>query len=275
MYSQIANLLELETDLQQAVTSGALFVHYQPLIRLPDGRTQAVEALLRWEHPTRGAVSPLAFIPIAERIGLIGELGRWVLERSAAQVAGWRTELFPELCLNVNVSAKQLDDPEFTDDVARILASTGLSPSALTLEITETALMREPAKMRACIYELKDIGVAISMDDFGTGYSSLASLQQLPVDQVKLDKSFIDGIVDTPRDLAIVRSVLELGRSLGLATVAEGIEYNEQAQLLRDLGCELGQGFLFARPMPPAGVESFLKANGQVPAFSSSGRERR
>jgi len=261
MYSQSAHLLELESELQQAVESGSFFVHYQPLVSLPGGRAEAVEALLRWNHPSLGSISPLVFIPLAERLGLIDTLGRWVLQRSAEQLAVWRADLFPDLCLNVNVSAKQLDNPNFITDLAHVLATTGLSPAALTLEITESALMHEPAKMRACINELKATGVAISMDDFGTGYSSLASLRELPVDQVKLDKSFIDGIVDTPRDLAIVRSVLDLGRSLGFSTVAEGIEQEDQALLLGQLGCDIGQGFFFARPMDPETVETFLRLN--------------
>jgi len=217
-----------------------------------------VEALVRWRHPQRGLISPATFIPIAEETGTIVELGRWVLRESCRQAAEWRDSTDPQLGLSVNVSGRQLTDGRFADDVAAVLAETGLPAQALTLELTETVLMDDPADSHRRLSELKRLGVRLAIDDFGTGYSSLAYLRQFPVDELKIDKSFIDTIGVAEADFAIVRTVIELARILGLRTTAEGIETRLQADLLRRLDCTSGQGYYFARPLDVGKVADFL-----------------
>jgi len=217
----------------------------------------AVEALVRWTHPDRGPISPAEFIPIAEDTGVIVDLGRWVLRTACQQVTQWRRE-HPALKLSVNVSGRQLTDGRLTGDLESILAETGLAPGALTLELTESVLMDDPVQSLTRLQELKRSGVLLALDDFGTGYSSLAYLHRFPVDELKIDKSFVDKIGSTEADLAIVRVIVELARILHLTTTAEGVETPEQADLLTSVGCTLGQGYLFARPLTTNDVPEFL-----------------
>jgi diguanylate cyclase (GGDEF)-like protein len=258
MHVEVAERLELQGDLRSALGTDAIWVQYQPLMSLRTGRPVGIEALVRWTHPVRGLISPATFIPIAEETGVIVDLGHWVLVESCRQVARWRRTSDPQLRLSVNVSGRQLLEGKFADDVAAALAETGLPAHALTLELTETVLMDDPGDSQERLSELKRLGVQLAIDDFGTGYSSLAYLREFPVDELKIDKSFIDTIGDAEADLAIVRTVVELARILGLHTTGEGIETELQANMLRGLGCESGQGYHFARPLDSTDVPGFL-----------------
>jgi EAL domain-containing protein (putative c-di-GMP-specific phosphodiesterase class I) len=257
MHAEVLDHLSLRGDLQRALREGEFRVQYQPLIRLGDGHPAGVEALIRWHSPTRGFVSPVDFIPIAEEFGLIVDIGQWVLETSAMQVARWRRD-FPDLGLNVNVSGHQLMHPRFADNVLKALAIAGLPSHAVTLELTESVLMSEPDLGKAALHALRDLGVQLSIDDFGTGYSSLAYLRELPVDELKIDRAFIARAELTGEDLALVRTIVELSHILGLRVVAEGIENAAQLSALRGLGCGYGQGYHLCRPTDPAQIPAKL-----------------
>jgi EAL domain-containing protein (putative c-di-GMP-specific phosphodiesterase class I) len=228
-------------------------LQYQPLIRLGTGAAAGVEALVRWQKPDQGYVSPADFVPMAEETGLITEIGRWVLFTAGEQAARWRRTM-PGLTLNVNVSGRQLTDPRFVTDVELMLAECGLPPSAVTLELTESVLMSDPRTAIGCLHNLRSLGVAVSIDDFGTGYSSLSYLQRLPVDELKIDRTFISRAEPTREDLAVVRAVVEMARTLKLRTVIEGIETEAQRREMRRLGCDLGQGYHLCRPLHPEDV---------------------
>jgi EAL domain-containing protein (putative c-di-GMP-specific phosphodiesterase class I) len=218
------------------------------------------EALVRWQHPRRGLVSPGDFIPLAEETGLIVSIGEWVLHEACRQARVWQTE-YPaaqRFTMNVNLSGKQLQRRDLAETVARILRQTGLDPSSLTLEITESVAMEDADSTLTNLRELKRLGVQIAMDDFGTGYSSLSYLKRFPVDQVKIDRSFVDGLGHDSDDTAIVRAVVTLARALNLQVTAEGIERPDQLAHLRSLGCERGQGYLFARPAPAEALTRLL-----------------
>ncbi|HEX5198405.1 MAG TPA: EAL domain-containing protein [Actinoplanes sp.] len=257
MQSEALDHLSLRGDLQRALREGEFRLQYQPLIRLSDLAPTGVEALIRWHSPTRGFVSPVDFIPIAEEFGLIVDIGQWALETSAKQVALWRRD-FPDLGLNVNVSGHQLVHPRFADAVMRALAIAGLPSSAVTLELTESVLMSEPDLGKAALHALRGLGVQLSIDDFGTGYSSLAYLRELPVDELKIDRAFIARAELTGEDLALVRTIVELAQILGLRTVAEGIENANQLAALRRLGCAYGQGYHLCRPTDPSDLPARL-----------------
>ncbi|MEN3279670.1 MAG: hypothetical protein V7607_810 [Solirubrobacteraceae bacterium] len=258
--------IELEADLRHAVAGGGLTIAYQPVVELRSGRTVAVEALARWRHPTQGPIPPLTFIPLAEEIGVIGELGRWVLAEGCHQLAQWRA-LAPDLVLNVNLSAQQLRDDGLPADVECALRINGLPGEALTLEITESMLLSGDEDAAARLHRLKALGVSIAVDDFGTGYSSLSYLQQFPVDALKIDKSFVDSVAASPQDSALARTIVELGRGMRLETIAEGIESVEQLDCLRQLRCELGQGYHFSQPLAGAELTGYLERQfGPEPA---------
>jgi diguanylate cyclase (GGDEF)-like protein len=258
--------IELEADLRHAVAGGGLSIAYQPVVELRTGRTVAIEALARWQHPTRGPIPPLTFIPLAEEIGVIGELGRWVLVEGCRQLAAWRT-FAPDLVLNVNLSAQQLRDDGLPADVECALRINGLPGTALTLEITESMLLSGDEDAAARLARLKALGLSIAVDDFGTGYSSLSYLQQFPVDALKIDKSFIDSVAASPQDSALARTIVELGRGMRLETIAEGIESVEQLERLQQLRCELGQGYHFSRPLGGAELTDYLERQfGAEPA---------
>jgi diguanylate cyclase (GGDEF)-like protein/PAS domain S-box-containing protein len=259
MHDTVVRRVSLQADLRQALERDQLTVHYQPLIDLASGRVIGFEALARWSHPTRGQVSPADFIPVAEETGLIVPIGRWVLEHALSQLRAWDTLSGEELTIAVNVSGRQLTSPSFHADVGAILARTAIDPSRLTLELTETTLLKDVDDAISRLHALKELGVRLAIDDFGTGFSSLSYLQQFPVDEIKIDKSFVDQIAASERAVELVRSVVALGGALGLDTVAEGIEHQEQAQHLRAVGCGVGQGFLFSRPLPAAAVEDLIR----------------
>jgi diguanylate cyclase (GGDEF)-like protein len=251
--------LTLQMDLTEGLAHEQLFLLYQPTFDLQSERVTGVEALLRWRHPTRGVVSPEEFIPIAEANGLIVPIGRWVLHEACRQAAAWHAQGH-HVGMAVNVSARQLDTGELIDDVRKALRDTGLDPAALTLEITESALMRDPEATAARLRSLKALGVRIAIDDFGTGYSSLAYLRQFPVDTLKIDRSFISGIATSGQSTALIHTLVQLGKTLNIETLAEGIEDQDQLRILQRQHCDQGQGFLFSRPLEVSSVEAFLEA---------------
>jgi EAL domain-containing protein (putative c-di-GMP-specific phosphodiesterase class I) len=260
MHERAVERLDLEGGLRGAVERGELRVLYQPQVELASGHIVGAEALVRWEHPARGLVVPPVFIPIAEQTGLIVPIGAWVLRQACAQAATWADSTGRRLTVSVNVSPRQLADDDFPATVSAALAETGLEPELLCLEITESAVMADPDAAAEALSELKALGVHLAIDDFGTGYSSLGQLKALlPVDTIKIDKSFVDGITTAGEDRAIVDAVLRLASGLGLAAVAEGVETVEQARELLELGCGLSQGYHFARPQPAAELERMLE----------------
>jgi EAL domain-containing protein (putative c-di-GMP-specific phosphodiesterase class I) len=226
--------------------------------------TSGVEALLRWQHPTRGVVQPDQFIPMLEDTGMILEVGRWVLDQACRQATDWHGRGHV-LSMSVNVSARQLETDAFLDDVRQALADSGLHPGSLVIEITETTLMRDLETTVRRLQALKELGVLIAIDDFGTGYSSLAYLRKFPVDALKIDRSFVAAMADSPASAALIHTLVELGRTLGLETLAEGIEDLDQLQRLRNEQCHRGQGFLISRPMEPSAIEAILPGIPSVP----------
>jgi diguanylate cyclase (GGDEF)-like protein/PAS domain S-box-containing protein len=268
MDDAVFSRLELVADLRRAELRNEFVLHYQPTVSLADRRIIGVEALLRWQHPTRGLVLPLEFVSLAEETGLIVPIGRSVLMQACKQVAAWQRDLRldPPLRLAVNVSARQLQDPGFTGDVAAALGSSGLDPGCLTLELTESVLMQSGPLGTAALRRLRELGVLLALDDFGTGYSSLGYLQELPVQVVKIDRSFVQDLHKQERSSALVRAIIDLGGGLGLSLVAEGVEEEAQAAELRRLGCDVGQGFLFARPLEIEALEELLRDAQPIPS---------
>jgi diguanylate cyclase (GGDEF)-like protein len=256
MQSEVLDRLELELDLRANLCE-QFFVTYQPMFDLATLEMTGVEALLRWDHPRRGVVSPEMFVPILEDTGMIFETGRWVLREACTQAVTWHHAGGP-FVVSVNVSMRQLESDALVDDVRDALAASGLDPSALVLEVTETALMRDVDATVERLGRLKLLGVRIAIDDFGTGYSSLAYLKRFPVDILKIDRSFIAGIGESSEALAMVHALVQLGHALGLEILAEGIEDARQLDRLRAEGCESGQGFVFAKPMDAAAIDALF-----------------
>ncbi|NJN86019.1 MAG: GGDEF domain-containing response regulator [Leptolyngbyaceae cyanobacterium SL_7_1] len=275
MQDQVIARLELETDLQHAIqqqrqhpphteaerNNVQLSLHYQPIVNLTQPQLLAVEALARWHHPQRGHISPVEFIPVAEETGLITELGRWVLEEACSQLSHWK-QLHSQYSLpriSVNLSAKQLSQHRFVAMLDESLQRFGLQGTDLELEITESVLMENAGVAATLLTQLKERGIQISIDDFGTGYSSLSYLTTLPIDAVKIDRSFIQGMVTNDQQFSIVKAIVAMAHTLKLAVVAEGIETLAQVNCLRSLGCESGQGYLFSRPLTPIALTQILK----------------
>jgi diguanylate cyclase (GGDEF)-like protein len=256
--------LALEEELRHGLAAGELHPAYQPIVALDTLATTAVEALARWTHPQRGAVPPTVFIPIAEETGLIAPLGRLMLARATQQVAAWRESGdTADLVMSVNLSPRQLADPHVADRVGELLGARKLPASALTLEITESALMDDPELAAQTLKRLRDLGVGISVDDFGTGYSSLSYLRRFPVTSVKIDRTFVDAL-GTPDDDAMVAGIVNLAHTLGLKVVAEGVENEVQLQTLTDLGCDFAQGYLFSRPLAAEALTPLLTTSDPV-----------
>jgi EAL domain-containing protein (putative c-di-GMP-specific phosphodiesterase class I) len=249
----------LEADLRAALQHDEFLLHYQPQLDR-DGVVTGAEALIRWQSPSRGLVSPATFIPIAEETGLILPIGQWVLERACEQLARWA--LHPPLAaisIAVNVSARQLRQPGFVDEVAAVLQRHGAVAPLLKLEITESLLVEDTEATIATMHSLKALGVGFSLDDFGTGYSSLSYLKRLPLDQLKIDRSFVSDVLNDSSDAAIAQTILALGRCLNLHVLAEGIETPEQHGFLLEHGCHGFQGYLFSRPVPLDEFEAFAR----------------
>jgi EAL domain-containing protein (putative c-di-GMP-specific phosphodiesterase class I) len=240
--------LALVAELRTGLNHGQIKVHVQPQAQVLTGVTESVEALVRWDHPELGAVSPDEFIPVAERSGLIGLLTSRVLDSSLAAVADWRRQ-GEDLSIAVNLSTRSLHDADLVEEVARLLRRHDVPASRLTLEVTESSVMADPARATALLHQLRELGVRLSVDDFGTGYSSLSYLKRLPVQEVKIDRSFVTGLRDKGEDVAIVRAIVDLGRHLGLQVVAEGVEDQETWDLLAAMGCDLVQGWHLGRAM--------------------------
>ncbi|MBX6342555.1 MAG: EAL domain-containing protein, partial [Thermomicrobiaceae bacterium] len=260
MTSRAWERIALEADLRHALERGQLRVHYQPVVDLVGGRIVEVEALVRWQHPERGLLPPADFIPLAEETGLIVPIGQWVLTEAARQVRAWQlahpTE--PPLVLAVNLSVRQFQQPDLVDDIARILAQEGLPPTSLKLELTESAALRDEAQAVATLQALRALGVHLAFDDFGTGYSAVSYLRRFPVDTLKIDRSFVDGLGVDPDDTAIVRGVVAFAKMLNLRVTAEGVETAEQLGELRTVGCDCGQGYYIARPLPAEDLGALL-----------------
>ncbi|HEX2901934.1 MAG TPA: bifunctional diguanylate cyclase/phosphodiesterase [Jatrophihabitans sp.] len=252
--------LQLKTELHAAIEHGQIVAFFQPTVDLATGRMSGFEALARWLHPSRGLIPPLEFIPIAEQTGQIVEIGRQVLRQACRALAGWhqRHPDYGDLTVAVNLSARELDEPDLLKIVADALRESGLAADRLTLEVTESLLVRDPELAVRQLTAVRKLGVQVAIDDFGTGYSSLNYLEQLPVDIVKIDKTFIDRLTGGDRNV-MVETITQLGTALGLRTVAEGIENDLQAGLLRDMGCDVGQGFLFYRPVPGSEIDALFQ----------------
>ncbi len=266
MHTVLVQRRSLESDLRRAVGSDELCVVFQPIVDLHGERIHAAEALARWNRPGCGTVPPGEFIPLAEETGLVVPLGRQVLAAACAEAAGWpcAADGSPAPRVSVNLSARQLLDPLLVADVHRVLADTGLDPSRLILEITESTIVSDTSTVVERLRQIRDIGVRIAVDDFGTGYSSLSYLRTLPVDILKIDQSFVDDVVAGWQGTAFVRTIVRLTETLSMTAVAEGVETQEQAHALRGVGCQLGQGHLFAMPMPPAEFTSYLSGRPVV-----------
>ncbi|MBX3314602.1 MAG: EAL domain-containing protein [Actinobacteria bacterium] len=265
LHTSIFERLEMKADLVRAIEDGQLRCVYQPMVSLQTGRLTGVEALVRWEHPERGLLSPDVFISLAEDTGLIVPLGRWVLHEACQQLRQWQLLLSAEsaLTMSVNLSVRQLSHEHLVRDVREAVQQAGLDPSMITLEITETTLMNDTEANGGRLRELHDLGLSLAVDDFGTGYSSLQYVQRFPVDIIKIDRSFISGLGTNPGDTAVVQSMIELSQRLGVHTVAEGIDRPEQVTLLRSLGADLGQGFLFSPPITADEITRMLEASPQ------------
>ena len=259
--------LELEAELRVALEQQQFELHYQPILDLDTGAVSELEALVRWNHPTRGLIPPADFIAVAEQTGLIVPLGQWVLDHACQQLATWPPrDQHPPLGVSVNLSPRQLREPELPARVAQTLAACELDPHRLTLEITETSMVEDLDAATATLYRLRELGVRVAVDDFGTGFSALASLKHYPVDSLKIDRLFVDGLGSDAQDTAIVHAVIAFAKTLGLTVTAEGIETAHQFAQLRALGCDHGQGYYFATPLPSGSVQSFLEAHWSPPS---------
>ncbi|HTZ09655.1 MAG TPA: EAL domain-containing protein, partial [Acidimicrobiales bacterium] len=268
MQTEVLDRIEIEADLRGALAEDQFFLLYQPVFDLDRVTVSGVEALLRWRHPVRGVIPPDHFIPLLEDSGLIVDVGRWVLFEACLQAAEWHRRGH-RVSMSVNVSMRQLEIPSFVDDIEEALELSGLDATSLVVEITESTLMRDADATIGRLRQIKALGVRVAIDDFGTGYSSLAYLRQFPVDALKIDRSFIANMADSPESSALIHTLVELGRTLGLETLAEGIEDDEQLRTLQHEHCDRGQGFLFSRPIEAAAVEAFLE---QAEPLGSAGR---
>jgi EAL domain-containing protein (putative c-di-GMP-specific phosphodiesterase class I) len=263
MHADVVRRLDMASDLQRAIAREELQLQYQPIVELSTSRVTGAEALVRWWRGDE-AVSPRAFLAVAEDSGLIVALGEWVLRKVCAQGAAWRAASW-DVGVSVNITLRQLNAPHFSAQVAAALAETGLPPSALTIELSERMLVEDAGLIADRLAELHDLGVKLAIDDFGTGYASLAHLRQLPADIIKIDPSFVSGLGQDPVLTMLTKTIVQVGRDLGMQVVAEGIEQSRQLAELREMGCGYGQGFLVARPMAAPGVESLIKTGVSEP----------
>jgi EAL domain-containing protein (putative c-di-GMP-specific phosphodiesterase class I) len=261
MQSAAVDRLALKSNLYSALANDQFFLLYQPIFEVDSMAVRGVEALLRWQHPTRGVIGPDEFIPVLEENGSILGVGRWVLRQACAQAATWHQKGYAT-SISVNVSMRQLASPDLVAHVEEALAESHLHPGSLTIEVTESVLMRDADATVAHLQRLKDLGVLIAIDDFGSGQSSLTYLRRFPIDELKIDRSFIAAIDGSRESVALLHTLVELGHTLGLSIVAEGIETCSQLDGLRSERCGFGQGFIFARPQPAGAIETFLSRAG-------------
>jgi EAL domain-containing protein (putative c-di-GMP-specific phosphodiesterase class I) len=258
---QSAKALMLETALKQALEKEEFTLHFQPILCLQRMHPVGMEALVRWHHPEKGMISPGEFIPVAEKTGLILDIGKWILENACQHLKVWLAENthFSNFALNVNVSMQQFYQPDFVADIDRLIATYGLAAQKLRLEITESCFMENTELAVSTMQALHQRQVPLCIDDFGTGYSSLSYLHRLPVESLKIDQSFISRIVDSNQGIAMVKAILAMSQSLGIKVVAEGIETPQQLSKLQELGCEFGQGYLFSKPRDAQGIEAWVE----------------
>jgi diguanylate cyclase (GGDEF)-like protein/PAS domain S-box-containing protein len=260
LHVALVERLQLEAELRQAIANGDLELHYQPTLALATGEIQGVEALARWKHARNGYIPPSEFIPLAEQTGLIRRLGRWGLGEACRQLADWHRE-FPEhshMTMSVNISGRHLEDASLIDDVQDALAESGIEPGRLVLEMTESVLMAHTEENVELLGRLKGLGIGLAIDDFGTGYSSLAYLHRFPADVIKIDRSFVERLGGSESDTELLRTIVQLGQSLKMVTVAEGVETADQVEVLRGMGCELAQGFHFHKALTAENLEQLL-----------------
>ena len=261
MHEVLVRRIELEADMRRAIDAEEFALHYQPIVDLQTGRLIGVEALARWDHPLRGPIPPMEFIRIAEETNLIFPLGQWILEEACRQVRSWQVRYNCEsmLSVSVNISSRQFQESTLANIVAGAIAKSGLDPGSLILEITENTMLQSTSAAVEKLHDLRDLGVRLAIDDFGTGYSSLSYLQRFPIDILKIDRSFIEKIDQSPEGAAVAQAIITLSDTLRLKTIAEGIETPEQIAALQRLGCKLGQGFHFAKPLDPIDMGDFLR----------------
>jgi diguanylate cyclase (GGDEF)-like protein/PAS domain S-box-containing protein len=260
MHARAINLLQMETDMRRALERNEFLLHYQPIVALEDFRLRGFEALVRWQHPERGFISPMDFIPVAEETGMITPLGEWVLREACQQMQRWQ-KIFPvdpPLFISVNLSSKQFSQNDLINSVADILRETGVAPHTVKLEITETVVMENIETATQMLQQLRALGVQLSIDDFGTGYSSLSYLHRFPIDTLKIDRSFVTRMTENTENMEIVRTIVVLAQNLGMDVVAEGVETNEQLVLLQKLHCENGQGYFFSKPVNSDGAQKII-----------------
>jgi EAL domain-containing protein (putative c-di-GMP-specific phosphodiesterase class I) len=269
MHADVVRRLDMASDLQRAIAREELQLQYQPIVDLATSRVTGAEALIRWRRGDE-SVSPRAFLAVAEDSGLIVALGEWVLRKVCAQGAAWRAASW-DVGVSVNIALRQLNAPHFPAQVAAALAEAGLAPSALTIELSERMLVEDAGLIADRLAELRDLGVKLAIDDFGTGYASLAHLRQLPADIIKIDPSFVSGLGQDPVLTMLTKTIVQVGRDLGMQVVAEGIEQPRQLTELREMGCGYGQGFLVARPMAAPGVEALIRTGAAEPGLSEPG----
>ena len=260
MHAEALTRLQIETDLRHAFERDEFFLHYQPIVSLKDGRIIGAEALIRWRHFERGIVSPATFVPVAEDTGLVVPLGRWVLRQACQQAKEWQCGIAKDqpFAMSVNLSVREFAQPDLVKAVASILEETGLPPQSLRIEITESAIIGQKHPAIETVEQLRALGVAIHLDDFGTGYSALSYLHRLPLDAVKVDRAFTSSIDTEERPLHVVRAIISLAHAIGLEVVAEGVTNARQIELLREMGCDLAQGFIFSRPCNSEELEALL-----------------
>jgi diguanylate cyclase (GGDEF)-like protein len=264
MHDAAMEFLQLENDLRRAINRQEFMLQYQPIVNLQTGQIAALEALLRWYHPSKGYISPVTFIPVAEETGLINAIGHWVLQEACQQLQTWQKQGIAEtLSISVNLSVRQFAQPNLISQIDQILSNSNLEPQRLKLEITETALMDNAGTAATILKQLRERRIELSIDDFGTGYSSLSYLHSFPVDTLKVDRSFVsclDGKLNHPK---LILMIINVAQALGMKVVAEGIETQRQLDYLRELNCEFGQGYLFAKPLPASQIEALIKSNPQ------------
>jgi diguanylate cyclase (GGDEF)-like protein len=276
MYFETLKLIELENSLRLALDRGEFVLHYQPIIALDNSELVGFEALIRWQHPTRGFISPVEFIPIAEDTGLILAIGEWLLKEACQQLRTWQKQFasipqISSLKMSVNLASQELQEPQFIQKLDKILQETGLDGNCLRLEITESVLIEPEGGIQDTLQQIRKRNIKLSIDDFGTGYSSLSYLRRFPIDNLKIDRSFIERMNSDSENFEIVRTIITLAKTLGMDSISEGVETPQQLSQLKTLGCEFGQGFLFAKPLSALAVESMLLRN---PRFLSSAREK-
>jgi EAL domain-containing protein (putative c-di-GMP-specific phosphodiesterase class I) len=258
MNSRALGMLLIESELRQALSERQFLLYYQPQLELASGKVIGAEALIRWKHPQRGLISPAHFIPVAEERSLIIAIGEWVLHEACRQLREWQQAGMAHIPIAVNLSAKHFNQKSLLNDVVQTLSDFGIPANCLELELTETSVMQDADATIAMMQRLKDVGVLLALDDFGTGYSSLSQLKGLPLDSLKVDQSFVRGLPDDRDDLAICTAVIAMGQALGMNVIAEGVETPEQLAVLRSLGCDQVQGYLFAKPMPADELFKFV-----------------